>query len=208
LAAKLTLCNILMGDWMMKKITTHACLIAAATLLVMSSAQAQSAATSGGYMFAAAGRSDYNDDCTGLAKCKTNGTAFKLGGGYRFGAGLAGEVVFMDFGKETASDSGIDISIKARAIGGGAALHADLGSGFSGVLRLGLASVKMTGKGSLGSISTSTSDSSVQPYFGIGVAYAFTPSLKLEAAWDSTRGKLEGETGNVSALTVGLAYSF
>jgi hypothetical protein len=111
-----------------------------------------------------------------LAKCKNNGTAFKVGGGYRFGAGLAGEVVLMDFGKSTASDSGIDISLKARAIGGGAALHADLGSGFSGVLRLGLASVKMTVEGSLGGrFPPRASDSSVQPYFGIGVAYAFTP---------------------------------
>lgn len=192
----------------MKKITTHACLIAAATLLAMSSAQAQSTSESGGYMFAAAGASHFDNDCTGTDKCKNNGTAFKVGGGYRFGAGLAGEVLLMDFGKSTASVSGIDGAFKARAIGGGGALHAALGSNFSGTLRLGLASVKTTVDVSFGGSSGSASDSSVQPYFGIGVAYAFTPNLRLEAAWDSTRGKFEGESGNVSALTVGLGYSF
>jgi len=193
---------------MNKKLAMQGSLVTSALLVLMGSAQAQTPVTPGGYMFVAAGASHFNNDCTGVSNCKNNGTAFKLGGGYRTASGLAGEALVIDFGKSTATASGIDMAIKARAIGGGVALHAAMGSSFSAVVRLGIASVKMTGEGSFSGFTVSTSDSSVQPYAGIGVAYNVSPTMRLEAAWDSTRGKLEGETGRVSALTVGLGVSF
>jgi opacity protein-like surface antigen len=202
--------NAFTEDSMNKKLMTNGCVAAAAAMLLLAVApvQAQTAATTGGYLFAAAGRSDFNNDCTGVSNCKNSGNAFKLGFGYRTAMGLAGEALVMDFGKSTGTSSGVDVSIKARAVGGGVALHAPLGTSFSAVVRLGVASVKMTGEGRLGSFVVSDSESSVQAYAGIGVAYAFTPNLRLEAAFDSTRGKLDGETGNVSAFTVGLGFSF
>lgn len=178
-------------------------------LLLAAAVQAQSALLPGPYFVVAGGQSEYDADCSGLQSCDKSGNAVKAIGGYRFGGGLAIEGVLLDFGKTTGAISGASADLKVRAIGVGAALHADLAPRLGATLRAGLANVRAEGTGSLGSTTVlSESDSSMQAYVGVGFAFSFTKTLALEAAWDGTRGELNGDGGRVSAFTLGLKFSF
>jgi len=157
------------------------------------------------YLLGAGGSSHHNNDCTGTTNCDNTGNAFKLLGGYRFGNGVAIEATSFDFGKSKASALGINLELKAKAVGLGAAVYAELAPSWVGTLRLGVASVKMTATGSNG---YNSSESSTNAYVGLAIAYHFTPAVSAELGYDSTKGKILGESGNISAVTVGVGVKF
>lgn len=180
-----------------------------AGLLLAAAAQAQSALSTGPYLIVAAGQSAFEADCSGLQSCDKSDNAFKFIGGYRFGGGLAVEGVVLDFGKTTGALGGASADLQVRAVGVGAALHADLAPRLGVTLRLGLANVRAQGTGSFGGSQVlSESDSTMEAYAGVGLNFAFTKTLALEAGWDGTRGELNGDGGRVSAFTLGLKLSF
>lgn len=181
--------------------------LASATLLASGAAQAQNTANAGGYLLGAFGQSSFDVDCSGTSACDKNGSMTKLVAGYRLGSGVAIEGVFMNFGKATARDSGLDIAIKIQAAGLGAAFTADLSPALNGTLRVGVASVKTTGDVT-GALSGSISERKTKPYFGLGLGYKFSPSVWLEGGFDSTTGEIEGDDGRVSAFSIGLGLRF
>jgi OmpA-OmpF porin, OOP family len=189
-----------------------ATLVAASLLCahLQAHAQSRSSADSGGYAFAAVGRSEYNNDCTGVSDCKNNGTALKLGGGYRFGGGWALEGVYLNFGTSSGTDtaSRVKVEFKANGVGLGGAFFADLAPNFFAVLRLGVANIKVDGTGTLSNFRVNLSERSTNVYSGFGLAYAFTPMLYGELAIDATRAKFQGETSRLSAFSAGLGLRF
>jgi Outer membrane protein beta-barrel domain len=191
------------GDTM-KKI--HA-LCATAALLggLFTVGQAQAADTPGVYLLAAGGSSKYDTDCAGTTKCDNTGSAFKFVGGYRLGNGIAIEGVSYNFGKAEYADLGLSLELKATAVGGGVAVYGELSPNWLVTARLGIASVKM--KGVVPNVG-STSDSSTNPYVGVAVAYHFTPTVSAEVGYDSTKGKVAGESGTISAFTLGIGIKF
>ena len=179
---------------------------AAATVLAcLFSAGPSRAAETAGYLLAAGGSSHQNNDCSGLSSCDNTGNAFKVVGGYRFGNGLAMEAVSYDFGKATARLQGLTLQVKAKAVGIGAAVYAELAPNWVATVRLGIASVKMKANANNG---FSASEDSTNAYAGLAIAYHFTPAVSAELGFDSTKGKLLGETGNISAVTVGVGVKF
>ncbi len=189
----------------MKTFQTLRVALAAAGLLCALQAHA---ADTGGYLAAGVGQSNYNEDCTGINDCKTTATATRFLGGFRFNKGLAGELLVLDFGKIGGNSAGVSIDIKATAVGVGVALLADLSPKWHGALRVGAAQVKVKATGRFGGFNASDSDTSTQPYFGIGLGYAFTDTVSLELAFDTTQGKYGGEKEAISAVTVGLGLRF
>lgn len=181
-------------------------LLALAALTLAGSAFAADAP--GAYLLIGGGNSHFNNDCAGTTKCDNNGNAFKFAAGWRLGNGIAIEGVAQDFGKSTATALGVDVELKAKLYGIGAAVYGDFSPNWTGSARLGVGSVKMTGSGRQGTVSVSQSESSTQLYAGLAVGYRFTPTVSAELAWDSTRGKIFGETGNISALTLGIGIRF
>jgi OOP family OmpA-OmpF porin len=179
----------------------------AGSLFASGAAQAQQAADAGGYLLGAFGQSSFDVDCTGASSCDKNGSALKLVGGYRMASGIALEGVLMNFGKATARDTGLDVTLKIQAIGVGAAFSADLSPSWIGTLRLGIASVKTTGEVS-GILSGSESERKTKPYFGLGLGYKIAPNMWIEGGLDSTRGEIEGDDGTVSAVSIGLGIRF
>jgi OmpA-OmpF porin, OOP family len=181
-----------------------------AGLLLAGAVQAQSLTyTPGPYLLVGGGGSSYETDCGGFDRCDDSGNALKAIAGYRLGGGLSVEAVVLDFGKTTAALGSSSADIEVRAAGGGAAFAADLAPNLRAVVRLGIASVRAKGTGSLGGVPVfSESDSSTELYSGIGFSFAFTRNLALEFAWDSTRGDINGDGGRVSAFTAALMFSF
>lgn len=185
-------------------------LIAATALLgtLLATGTAQAAGETGAYLLAGGGISHFNNDCTGVAKCDNTGSSTKLLGGYRFGNGLAAEVVALDFGKATGVVSGVNVEVKGKATGVGVAVYGQFGSNWVGTARLGAANVKVTGTGSLGAVTISQSESTTSTYVGFGMAYHFTPMVSAELGLDAVSGKFSGETATLRALTLSLGVKF
>jgi OOP family OmpA-OmpF porin len=176
--------------------------IAAVTSLLASSAFAQ------GYAGVAVGQGHVNLDCSGTTSCSDNGTGFKVFGGYKFTPNIAAEVTYFDFGKASAAAPGLGLDLRTTALGVGAAFMADFAPQWSGVARLGVASVRMKGDATLFGASGSTSESSTQAYVGLGVGYEISKGLSVNGSMDFSRGKIAGETGNIRLISVGLTQAF
>lgn len=185
----------------MKKTILAAVAAAAATLFT-------STAFAEGYVGGAIGQARINLDCEGAPTCDKSDTGFKLYGGYKFMPNMAAEVTYFNFGKAKAADGGLSLNLKANAIGVGVAFIGDFAPQWSGVARVGVASVRVKANASLDGVSGSESDSSTNAYLGFGLGYEISKGLALTADVDLTRGKIVGESGNVRMISVGLRQSF
>lgn len=178
----------------------------AALLLCAGVAQAQ------GYVGLSGGATNLKADCAGTLSCDNNGTGFKVFGGYKFTPALAAELVYLDFGKAKAAvafgSSVINAEIKTSGIGGGIAVGGNLAPNVPATARLGIARIKATSSGSLGSLSVSESDNTTQAYFGFDVGYAFSKSVAVTVGADFSRSENSGDAGNVRMIGVGLTFSF
>lgn len=167
-----------------------------------------SSAMADAYVGGSLGSSHLSLDCTGTTTCDNTGSAYKFIGGYRFGNGFAGELGFHDFGKATATVSGVDLTAKATAITLAAAYQANLSDDWGLVGRLGVASVRAKISGALGGVSSSVKDTKTNAYFGLGVNYKLTSDLRVELGADSTKAEIDGDKATVRAYSLGLNYSF
>lgn len=177
-------------------------------LATVTSLFAGSAFAEGIYVGAAIGQGHTNLDCSGAPTCKRNDTGFKLYGGYKFMPNLSGELTYFDFGKAKAGDATTTLDLRSSAVGLGVAFGGEFAPQWSGVARLGVASVRMKGDATSGGLSGSTSESSTQAYAGLGVGYAIDKTLNVTADLDFTRGKIAGETGNLRLVSIGVNKSF
>jgi outer membrane protein W len=185
----------------MKKITIA--IAAAAGSFISTGAMAQV------YVSAAVGQSHVNADCSGVASCDNNDTAYRATGGYTFGNGLSAELGYISFGKAKASNPGLSAELKADAVTLGVAYRAALSPNWGLGVRGGIASVKTTVSGTIAAFgSGSDSQTKAQPYFGIGASYAVTSKFSIEANADFSRAQFDDEKGDVRALTLGARYAF
>ncbi len=198
-------------------------------LTLSAGASAQSA-----YGVVSLGSSRLNVDCTGTTTCDKTGTAYKLLGGYKFSPNFAAEVGFFGFGKAKASDAIGTVELSNTAVGAGVAFHQDLSPNWNFVARVGVASVKTkilatvsgvgvarveqaAGRAAIlgvapGIGSVSDSDRNIAPYAGLGIGYKLSRAVSLDGSVDFSRSKYNkngvNESGNLSAVSIGLTFGF
>lgn len=132
-------------------------------------------------------------------------TGYKLFGGYRFSKELAVEVGYFDFGQATAKVGSVTLGkYETSAFGAGVAFTLPFADKWSGIGRLGLASVKT--KATV--LGISDSEDNIKVYGGLGIGYAITPQINIQGTWDFTQGEVDGESGRVDLLAVGVTFSF
>lgn len=205
------------------------------SLLIAALMAAAPAAFAQGYVGAVLAMTRLNDACATSLRCQdTNATGFKVfGGAYlpphqtlSLGAAKVNrvEVAAMRFGKVTSSgtvagkifDGDADayftqpvastLKVQADAILAAAAMEVPLAKQLNLTTKLGLAYVSATaGVERAGRRFNSTTQSSVQPYAGLGLEYNAYGSVLLQGAVDWTRYRVEGYSG--SAMQVGLGAS-
>jgi len=151
----------------------------------------------GPYVSISAGSSTV-DACDGVANCDDGSTGFKLLGGYKFNPNMAIEGGYFDFGK--ASSQGDTFKVNGFGVGG--AFHFDVNSDFGVVARLGVANMK--GEAS----ASSSSETSTQLYGGFGLGYKVAPNWSVDAAYDFSKAKFDGEKVNAHLFSVGLTFAF
>lgn len=188
---------------------THA-LVAALGLSACASAFAQSDATDAGhYVLAAGGQTNANLDCTGFRRCSQNDLGGKLMFGWRVHPGLSVEAGYYALGKSSAT-SGADprVDLTADAVVAAAAFSGQFAPGWSGVARLGVASVDTRSDVRFLGVQAAESERTVQPTFGVALRYAATPRLAVELAWDTARGEIAGQKSTLTLASLGLSLAF
>lgn len=193
---------------MIRSKALRAGLVALGAVTLAAGAHAQAAKDSGGYLLLGGGRSSWDIDCSGTTACDKSGNAFQLIGGYKFGGGWAAEGIVADFGKTSARDNIGSVSLKARTIGAGVALAGNFSPDFGGTLRLGIGSVRTSGTARVGAATGSVSESKANLYAGIAVHYNFGSNAYAELGYLTTKGELEGDSGNLGNFTVSIGFRF
>lgn len=183
------------------------------TLMLAIAALGCGAVQAQGYVGGGVGPARIDIDCTGATTCDKTSTGYKLFGGFRSPSGFAGELVYFDWGKVEATQVSVELGtasgeLKASGWGLGMAYFAPFTPQWQGVLRLGVLRNKAKASGTIGGTSGSTSETSTQPYYGLGVSYRFTPNLAVDAAMDFSRIKILGEKADTRLISAGLTYSF
>lgn len=144
-------------------------------------------------------------------------TGYKIMGGYKFNDNLAVEAGYVDLGHATykVSVTGANAKLDLHAYG----LSVDavgtlpFGAGFSGYLRAGLiaawveSDVSATGSG--GSASDDSTDSSVKPAAGVGLAYDLNETLTVRIEYERYFDlKSDAGNGDIDLASVGLVARF
>lgn len=174
-----------------------------ACILVPAAADAQD------YVGVAGGPTRLNVDCIGADRCDRTDLGLKVYGGFGFTPAWAGEILYQRFGKARASGgAGLDLALKATALGAGIAYTHTLAPDWSLVGRAGLARVRAEESGTQGGQAVSAHQSSTQPYVGIALGWALDEHLKLSVGLDLSRLKYGGEWGSLRMLSAGVALSF
>lgn len=174
-------------------------------LLAAVLAAAGGAASAQGYAGALIGMSKFNVDCPGYGiSCDDSDTGYKVYGGYAVSPNISIELGYTDFGKASLSDGGMNESIEAQAISLVGAFRTAFNADWTGVGRLGLASVKGKRATNFGS---NASDSSIKFYAGVGLEYA-VGAFKLTGALDLTTADIDDETGSVYLFGLGAQVGF
>ena len=152
------------------------------------------------------GSAKFNVNCTGTTNCSGTDTGSKIFGGFRFQPNLAAELGYLDFGRAKFTAGGNAATIKNSAIGVGLAFSGSFTPDWSGVARVGLARVRteLSVAGGVGN----TSKTSSNAYGGLGLGYAVTKMVSLDAAVDFTQGKLNGQSGGLRLFTLGATFNF
>ena len=140
-------------------------------------------------------------NCT--ISCDKTGTGGKIYAGHKFAPNWAGEVSYIDYGKLTSGP--LSLKVTSSGVGLGVAYHGVITETWNWVARAGLASNRLKSVVPL----SSSSDTSIKPYLGVGVGYAFSPELNLTAEADFSKSKLENiASPNVRLISLGLRYGF
>lgn len=187
--------------------------LACAALASAASAQTQ-AQTPSAYVSLSAGPSRASVDCQGTTACDRSSAAAKLLFGYRMIPNFAVEISYAYLGKVTATadvdGTPVDASIKGQSLGIGVAGLLPFGAAneWTAIARAGIASnrtrVGVSGAGA----SASDSQTHAEPYFGLGLNYAFTPNFDAGLAWDNTKLKYADTTTRVNAFSAAATFKF
>ena len=188
-------------------------LLASALSSAFQLACAQSGPTTG-YISISGGASRIDTDCSGTTSCDNSSGAAKLLAGYKIIPNLAIEASVGYLGKVTATvpngSSSIAASIKGRSIGLGVAGLVPFGANrdWTGIARLGVASVRTTVDVSSGGMSANDGETKAAAYAGLGINYAFNPSFEFGMAYDTSRINYSGQKATAQSINLVGTFKF
>lgn len=187
--------------------------VAGATLAAASLLSPLPALADGSYVGASIGQADYRIDTTGATSADTRDTGFKLFGGRMFTPYLGVEAALFDLGRARGSATldaigTVDVTGKARGVSLVGVAVAPIGDA-SVFAKAGLAYVRGTVTAQVAAGRASDGDSSLQPTFGVGASYQFTPALGLRVEWERVRVRYTDDLKeNTDLVSAGVVYRF
>lgn len=151
-------------------------------------------------------------DCVASFPCERRSSHVKLSAGFQLAPAVEVQAVYFDAGRFKGGDpvpGGGEFggNYKVSGFGFTAGYRWDLVPLWSLTARAGLASVR-TRFEYANTVWGSVSKSTAQPLFGIGVAYAITPTVRVGLDYDATRFKVHTTQGRLQMLGVAAQFSF
>ena len=151
-------------------------------------------------------------DCVASFACDRGSAGWKLFAGYQLSEAVDVQAVWFDAGRFKGGDTtplGTEFggTFKVSGIGLTGGYVWDFAPAWSLVGRAGFAAMRTRfdyANPAFGSASKTTA----QPLLGVGLAYAFTPGVRLSLDYDATRFKVHTTRGPLQMLGVAVQYSF
>lgn len=185
------------------------------TILAMLLAGSVAGAMAQTYAGVSLGMGSFKIDCSGTLGCTKSDLGGKVYGGYMLAPMVSAELGYVDFGSAlTRSSSGgamVSASVEAVAVTAALALRAEVMPAWTGVARLGVASVRSTRKNTVdatGVVYGEGSQMKTKPYLGLGLEYALTPQLKATLGADVTQATVDDSKGQVRLYSLGAQYAY
>jgi hypothetical protein len=151
-------------------------------------------------------------DCVASFPCDHRSSHVKLYAGYEVAPAIDVQLAFFDAGRFRGGDTtplgtAFGGTFKVSGIGVTAGYRWAITPGWSLAARAGLASVR-TRFDYANPVWGSASKTTAQPWFGVGIAYAISPTLRLGVDYDMTRFKVHTTQGRLQMLGVAAQFSF
>lgn len=179
------------------------------SLLVLALAVGAGAAQAQVYLEASLGTGKVNGQCRDLPKCDATDVDSRLSLGYLFGGGLGVEASWLDYARVKAGDEVNGARAKLSGWGIGGVYRYPLTDRLSLNARGGVAWNQIKASTWDNKITTqSARERSVQPYLGLGAAFALNDTYSVGLGADFTRAKLAKEKANIRAFSVVLRSVF
>ncbi|HKJ72667.1 MAG TPA: outer membrane beta-barrel protein [Alphaproteobacteria bacterium] len=204
------------------KQSVHVLFLLAVALVGLASEPAQ-AQTGQFYIGASAGRTSFDTGIiTYTASLDESSTGYKLVAGYNLNPNVAVEFTYADLGKATVSGNSGDvfayrgvgyqfllnnaeIKFEGTLIGAGGRFSFPVSRALSLYARLGLASWNIDATASApGAITSTSSDSGTDPYYGAGIGWEFVPTVSLTAEYEH----YELDTESADLMSIGIIKRF
>ncbi|TDP81786.1 outer membrane protein with beta-barrel domain [Aquabacterium commune] len=160
------------------------------------------------YLGGGMGQARLKLDCSDVVLCDKTDTGGKGYVGYQITPVLALEGTYFNFGKATRKGPGGSASLKSTAIGVGVAGRAEVYKRVTVVGRPGLVTVEAKGAVNAATLVGTSNSSTPQVYFGAAAEVALVKNVKGFAVAHFSKTELDGESGSVRLVTVGLQYGF
>jgi opacity protein-like surface antigen len=160
-----------------------------------------------GYIGASAGESKFRTDCNRTItqfQCDTKDTGFKVYAGGRMSEWLGLEIGYTDFGRINASGGEVD----AWAVPLSLVAGVPFGDRFSVFGKLGGLYGRTDVTASLDSLIETGHKSGWGWTYGVGGAFALTPTIQIRADWDRHKLDFAGGREDVDMLSAGLQFRF
>lgn len=189
----------------MSKKNSIAAALMVAGMALCSSASAQV------YVGGALSQARWDVDCTGTSTCKDADTAYKFFAGYDFTPNLGVEASYFALGDVTASAGDVKGSFNAKGLDFAGVIKAPSLMGVVGFAKAGVAFVNGESGGTIAGVSASTSKSSAQALYGLGLMFAIGDKTSIRAEVERRKVKvanLDSATSNVSTFSIGLQASY
>jgi hypothetical protein len=151
-------------------------------------------------------------DCVASFACDHRSSHVKLYAGYEVAPAIDVQLAFFDAGRFRGGDTtplGTEFggTFKVSGIGVTAGYRWAFTPAWSLTARAGLASVR-TRFDYANTVWGSASQTTAQPVFGLGLAYAISPTLRLGIDYDATRFKVHTTHGRLQMLGLAAQFSF
>ncbi len=177
-------------------------------LLTLAALFASGSALAQGYVGGSLGLTQHDANCGGWSSCDKSDTGLKIYGGYKLSKEWALELAYTDFGSVSLRSSPASGSYSATALSAGGAFFLPFTPKLTGIARFGLASVDADYSASAGPFGSSASESSIEPYVGLGIAYTLTPKLSVTGSFDYMNVDYPRGSGSATLIGIGLSYAF
>ena len=185
----------------------------AAAALLTAAAIATGAASAAGFSVgASAGTDQGRVDCVASFPCDRGSADVKLYAGYQVNEAIELRAVYFDAGRfkgggttPAGLEFGGDFKVNGFAVTAG--YRWAFAPSWSVAAHAGLASVR-TRFDHANPVWGSASQTTAQPFIGVGLAYAITPALRLGIDYDATRFKVHTTRGPLHMLGLSAQFSF